>query len=202
MRHALAALASLLAVAACSSGGDLPCALLAVGAQCSADTDCCTGYCDLEGDVAACQKKPANLPACVGVNAFCTQDRNCCSGFCTNNACTATIASCLSLGSGCVQNDSCCSNYCRDDGEGHTACTPQPGLDGGTCGMPGAPCSTPGPDPDECCFVVCGADGTCSGGNASDGGGPTCGAAGAFCRYGSDCCSGECEQLTSTSACQ
>jgi hypothetical protein len=49
---------------------------------------------------------------------------------------------------------------------------------------------------------LCGPDGTCASGSTGGGGGGNCGQAGAFCRYGSDCCSGECEQLSSTSACQ
>ena len=203
MRQALLFPAALFVVAACSSnGGAQPCTLLAIGKQCINDTDCCTGYCDLEGDVAACQELPGSYPACQEAGSFCTQNRNCCSGFCDNSACVAETASCLSIGSTCIQSDSCCSDNCIGDGNGGTACAPQPVSDSGPgCGLPGTPCSTPGDDPGECCFGLCGPNSLCAGGGGGGGGGGNCGAAGAFCRYGSDCCSGECEQLSSTSAC-
>jgi hypothetical protein len=192
----------------CSSGGDAPCGLLSLGAQCVNDTDCCSGYCDLEGtsaDSAACQEKPKVAQQCVDATDFCTQNRNCCSGLCENNACFGTGAgtACLEIGSSCIQADSCCSDNCVDDGEGHTACTPQPQPDGGvTCGVAGAPCTTPGDDPGECCFGLCSTEGTCAGSTGGGGGGGgNCGGAGSFCRYGSDCCSGQCEQVTNGGAC-
>jgi hypothetical protein len=203
MRRALAFLASIVALAACSSGGDQTCTLTAIGASCMNDTDCCSGYCQLEGNGAYCQQKPKTPQACVGPTGFCTQDRNCCSGLCQNGACFSGGggSSCLSIGSTCLQPDSCCSVNCIPDGLGGTACAPQPQPDGGSCGLPGTGCSAPGQDdPGECCFGLCGFDSTCAGGGG--GGGPNCGGSGAFCRYGTDCCSGQCEQLSSTSACK
>lgn len=194
------------ALARCSSeGSNGPCTLTAIGAPCTNDTDCCSGYCWLyEDSTTACQTKPATPQACVAASGFCTQDRNCCSGLCDNGSCfgNAGGTSCLSLGSSCIQDDSCCSNDCVDDGQGHTACAPQPQSDGGlNCGLPGAPCTTPGDDPGECCFGLCGPTGSCASGGGGGGGGGNCGASGASCRYGSDCCSGQCEQLSSTSSC-
>lgn len=202
MRRAFLLVASVLVAAACSSGGDAPCTLLAVGAQCTNDTDCCTGNCQLEGDTAACQTMPKTPPFCVLGGSFCTQDRNCCSDICQNGTCFDTGAACLSLGSSCIQNDSCCSNDCISDGKGHTECAPQPQPDGGvSCGLPGTPCSTPGDDPGECCFGLCGIDLLCENGGGGGGGGGNCGQAGSYCRYGSECCSGQCEQLSSTGSC-
>jgi hypothetical protein len=201
-------LASLLVVAlvlACGSGGsgNGPCTLTAIGAPCNNDTDCCSNYCMLYDDmVTACQAKPGIPQACVDMNGYCTQNRNCCSGLCMNNACFggAPTGSCLSLGSTCIQDDSCCSNNCVNDGMGNTECATQPQPDSGpTCGFPGSPCSMPGQaDPAECCFGGCSPLSTCSGGT---GPGMNCGQAGAYCQFGTDCCSGVCEQLASTSAC-
>lgn len=203
MRSAVFLFGSFFVVVACSSA-DQPCSLTAVGASCMNDTDCCTGWCQLEGDGAYCQTKPKDpTQACVGDGLFCTQNRNCCSGLCENGSCFAGGGgtSCLSTGSTCLQPDSCCSNLCMDDGKGHTWCAEPPQPDGGSCGLPGAPCSAPGaPDPADCCFGLCGPDGTCASGGGGGGGG-NCGQAGASCRYGSDCCSGQCEQLSSTSSC-
>jgi len=194
-----AALSSSIVIIACSSSGTAPCTLTAIGAPCTLDTDCCSGYCELyEDQTTACQAKPASPQACVDANGYCTQNRNCCSGLCQDNACFGSSGgtSCLALGSSCIQDDSCCSNNCANDGEGNTACTPQPQPDGGTCGVAGAPCTTPGDDPSECCFGVCTSESTCAG-STSGGGGGNCGGAGTFCRYGSDCCSGQCEETTS-----
>ena len=188
-------------VVACSNGAQ-PCNLTQVGAACTNDSDCCSGWCQLEGTGAYCQTKPKDPVQCVGPGAFCTQDRNCCSGLCQNGSCFGGGGgtSCLSIGSSCIQADSCCSDNCIDDGAGHTACAPQPQPDGGSCGLIGAACSSPGqPDPSECCFGLCGLSGACAGGGG--GGGSNCGQAGASCRYGTDCCSGQCEQLSSTSVC-
>ncbi len=191
----------------CSSSNDGPCTLTAVGAPCNIDTDCCSGYCELyEDTTTACQEKPSTPQACVDSGNYCTQNRNCCSGLCTNNACFGggPSTSCLELGSGCIQDDSCCSNNCVDDGAGHTACTPQPQSDGGaSCGVAGAPCTAPGDDPTECCFGTCTSQNVCAGSTTGGGGGGNCGGSGTFCRYGSDCCSGQCEQVTSgNGACQ
>ncbi len=204
MRSAAAVLGSVFAIAACSSGGAQPCTLTALGESCLNDTDCCTGWCELEGTGAYCQNKPQSpTQACEAATAFCTQDRNCCSGLCDNGQCFAGGGggSCLSVGSTCAQADSCCSSNCMDDGQGHTWCASQPTSGGTTCGLPGMPCSNPGaPDPGECCFGLCGVDGTCSGGGGGGGGG-NCGGAGAYCAYGSDCCSGQCEKVSSGSVC-
>jgi hypothetical protein len=191
-------------VVACSSGGDGPCTLTAVGASCLNDTDCCTGWCQLEDNGAYCQAKPKPLPtSCVGPAAFCTQDRNCCSGLCQNGTCFAGGGgtACLSIGSTCSQDDSCCSVNCYPNGKGGMACAPQPQADGGlTCGLPGAPCASPGlEDPAECCFGICGTNGQCAGGTG--GGGSNCGGTGAYCKYGTDCCSGQCQQVSNGSQC-
>ena len=203
MRVAAALLFGSFILASCSSSGQQPCTLTAIGEPCLNDTDCCTGYCQLEGDGAYCQTKPGQEPACVGPSGFCTQDRNCCSGLCENGACFAGGGggSCLEIGSSCLQADSCCSVSCLSDGQGHTACAQQPQAEGGpSCGLAGAPCSMPGsPDPTECCFGLCSAIGTCSGGGG--GGGGNCYGAGASCTYGSDCCSGVCEKVSSGSVC-
>lgn len=193
------------ALSHCSSNGDAPCALAQVGATCTLDTDCCTGYCQLyEDSTTACQTKPKTPQACVAQGDLCTQNRNCCSGLCDNGTCFGGSGgtSCLSLGSSCIQNDSCCSNECVQDGQGHSDCAPQPQSDGGlNCGLPGAACSTPGEDPGECCFGLCGPNGQCASGGGGGGGGQNCGQSGAYCKYGSDCCSGQCETLSSTSSC-
>jgi hypothetical protein len=191
-------------IAACGNGGNAPCTLTAVGAQCINDSDCCTGYCDLEGTAAYCQQPPAEPAVCVDADLFCTQSRNCCSGLCKNQACFGGIAmtSCVSIGSTCIEDDSCCSDNCIETGQGTNACAPQPQPDGGlNCGVPGAACSAPGQsDPSECCFGVCDPTSLCGGGGGGNGG--NCGASGSFCEYGSDCCSGQCEQVTSGYACQ
>ncbi len=199
------AFAAVVVLARCSSNENGPCTLTPIGATCNTDSECCSSYCMLYGDqTTACQSKPSTPQACVDANGYCTQDRNCCSGLCDNGTCFggAGGTSCLSIGSSCIQADSCCSNNCVDDGQGHTACAPQPQSDGGlTCGLPGAACSAPGADPAECCFGICGPLGSCASGGGGGGGGGNCAQSGSFCRYGSDCCSGQCEQLSSTSAC-
>lgn len=188
-------------LAACGAATDTPCTLTAIGAQCVSDTDCCSGYCQLYDVAAYCQTKPKSTQACVGASAFCTQDRNCCSGLCENGSCFAGGGgtSCLSVGSTCIAADSCCTNDCINDGQGHQACAEQPQSDGGSCGLPGTACTAPGEEDTTCCFGVCGSNSFCIGGGG--GGGSNCGQSGAFCRYGSDCCDGQCEKLSSTSAC-
>jgi hypothetical protein len=189
---------------ACGTASNAPCTLTAIGAQCINDSDCCSNYCDLEGTAAYCQQKPTLYPACVDADLFCTQGRNCCSGLCKNGTCFGGGGgtSCVSIGSTCIQDNSCCSDNCIENGQGGYACAPQPQPDGGLmCGPPGAACSDPGAaDPTECCFGNCDLTSVCGGGGP--GGGGNCGQPGAFCTYGSDCCSGECEQVTSGSACQ
>jgi hypothetical protein len=182
----------------CGDSSPAACTALGIGAQCNQDSDCCSGYCDLEDMASFCQQKPAELPACIDADGFCTQDRNCCSGLCQNNACFggSDTGSCLSLGSSCIQDDSCCSNNCLNDGLGHTACSEQPQPDSGpACGLPGTACSMPGQsDPTECCYGLCDPTGSCAGGTS--GGGTNCGKTGAYCMFGSDCCSGQCETLS------
>jgi hypothetical protein len=189
-------------VVACSSS-DAPCTLTAVGQSCTFDTDCCTGWCQLEDQGSYCQTKPKNPPTCQGDTLFCTQDRNCCSGYCKDNACFAGGGgtSCLSIGSTCLQPTSCCSVNCVPNGQGGMACAPQPQGDGGlACGLPGATCTLPGEeDPSECCFGICSSTGKCAGGTG--GGGSNCGGSGAQCKYGTDCCSGQCQQVSNGTQC-
>jgi hypothetical protein len=200
-----AALPWLAVVVACSSNDNQPCTLTQIGAQCLNDAECCTGYCMIEGDAAYCQAKPKVYPACADVAAFCTQDRNCCSGLCEGGQCFGggVVAACLALGSSCTQADSCCSVNCVPDGNGGTACAPQPQGDGGlSCGLPGAPCTQPGQtDPAECCFGVCGSNGQCAGGTTG-GNNPNCKGSGGYCQYGSDCCSQTCEKVSSGFQCK
>jgi len=191
------------AVACGNTSSNGPCTLTAIGAQCISDTDCCSGYCDLEGTAAYCQAKPQEFPACIDADGFCTQNRNCCSGLCKSGSCFGgtQVTSCLSVGSTCLQNDSCCTDNCIGDGQGHTLCATQPVSDAAACGLPGVSCSNPGAsDPAECCFGVCDLTSLCGGGTT--GGGQNCGQAGSFCTYGSDCCSSVCQQSTSGSSCQ
>ena len=190
---------------ACSNS-DQPCTLTPVGASCLNDAECCTGFCQLEGDGAYCQAKSSSGHVCVGTGAFCTEDAHCCSGLCISNACFAGSVgtSCLALGSACTQADSCCSVNCVADGKGGAACGSQPQSDGGaTCGLPGASCSLPGEsDPTECCFGVCGSDGTCAGGSSGGGNNPNCRGGGGYCAYGGDCCSGVCEKVSNGFQCK
>jgi len=37
-------------VVACSNGGNQPCTLTQVGSSCLNDVECCTGFCQLEGE--------------------------------------------------------------------------------------------------------------------------------------------------------
>jgi hypothetical protein len=198
-RSGIAAAVIITGLACGTTSSNGPCTLTAIGAPCTLDTDCCTGYCWLYEDmITACQQKPGEPQACVDAQGYCTQNRNCCSGLCQNNACFAgaDTNSCLSLGSTCIQDDSCCSDNCLNDGMGHTECAPQPQPEGGlTCGLPGSACTMPGSaDPTECCFGACGIQSLCIGNGG--GGGGTCGGAGAYCQYGTDCCSGQCQTLS------
>ena len=203
--RSLSALSVFFALAACSSGGDQPCTLTQVGHACQQDTECCTGYCMLEGSGAYCQAKPATPQACVGTSGFCTQDRNCCSGLCQSGQCFGggVSTSCLAIGSPCSAADSCCSVNCVADGQGGAACAPQPQPDGGlNCGLPGAACSLPGEaDPSECCFGICGSNGQCAG-TTGGGGGSNCKGTGGYCQYGADCCSQICEKVSSGYQCK
>jgi hypothetical protein len=191
-------------IVACSNS-DQPCALTQVGASCLNDAECCTGFCQLEGDGAYCQAKPKAAPACVGTTAFCTEDSHCCSGLCISNQCFAGSvgSSCLALGSACTQQDSCCSVSCVPDGNGGSACASQPQPDGGaTCGVPGAACSAPGEsDPSECCFGICNTNGQCAGSTGGGSGGSNCRGAGGYCQYGTDCCSKICEKVANGFQC-
>lgn len=193
-------------LAACSNGGDQPCTLTQVGASCLNDNECCTGFCQLEGDGAYCQAKPKGGAVCVGTGAFCTEDSHCCSGLCISNACFAGSvgSSCLALGSACTQADSCCSVSCVPDGNGGTACASQPQSDGGVpCGLPGVQCSLPGEsDPSECCFGVCGSNGQCAGGTGGGNNNNNCRGGGGYCQYGGDCCSGVCEKVSNGFQCK
>jgi len=189
-------------VVACSNGGNQPCTLTQVGSSCLNDVECCTGFCQLEGEGAYCQAKAQ--PVCVGTGSFCTEDSHCCSGLCISNQCFAgsVSTSCLALGSACPQSDSCCSNNCVGDGKGGLACSSQPVSDGGSCGLPGTACSNPGEsDPSECCFGVCGSNSLCAGGSTG-GGGSNCRGGGGYCQYGGDCCSGVCEKVSNGFQCK
>jgi hypothetical protein len=184
---------------ACGQTASGPCTLTGIGSACTLDSDCCSGYCQLYDQAAYCQAKPKVEPACIDATGFCTQNRNCCSGLCQNGACFggSPQTSCLAQASTCIDNSSCCSNNCVYS-QGVQDCLPSPVADGGlNCAMPGDGCG----QASDCCFGLCGTNGTCtappSGGNP----GPNCGQSGSFCRYGSECCSGRCVQLTSTSSC-
>ncbi len=188
-----------LVLGACGQSSGGPCTLTAIGAACTLDSDCCSNYCMLYDHAAYCQDAPKVAPACVDANGFCTQDRNCCSGLCQNGTCFGGSAqtSCLAQASICIDNSSCCSNNCVYS-NGVQECLPYPTGDGGmNCQMPGGGCG----QPSDCCFAVCGIDGTCaapqSGGNPS----PNCSPAGASCQYGASCCSGRCATLTNGSVC-
>jgi hypothetical protein len=198
VRSVFSALLVVCALAACSSQPEsTTCSATANGQECSKDTECCSGYCMLEGMGSYCQDKPRTTPACVTAAGYCTQDRNCCDGLCKDNACFGTVlppGSCLEVGSQCAQPVDCCSLNCQPGQDGTPVCvaSDRP-TDGGACQPGGATCNGPG----DCCTNVCVAN-VCAG---SGGGGPTCGGAGAYCRYGADCCSQQCIKVSNGTQC-
>jgi hypothetical protein len=199
MRWLLGAFGIVLAAGACGQTAGGPCTLTQIGAACTNDSDCCSGYCQLYSGAAYCQQKPKVDPACVDASGFCTQDRNCCSGLCQNGTCFggSPQTSCLAQASTCIDNSSCCSNNCVYS-QGVQSCLPSPVADGGyNCAMPGQGCG----QASDCCYGVCGLNGTCAAPQTGGNPGPNCGQTGAYCRYGSDCCSNRCVTLTTTSQC-
>jgi hypothetical protein len=193
-----AAVVPALAAAACGSSSSHPAS--PVGASCSSDGDCETGYCATFYDPAS------KACACAPRGHACTEDPDCCGGLaCRGFQCVAEDA-CVPAGgdlgdagaAACCTGTSYASTCCTPGG---TTCTadlqccafalgygqclirsavvdgaPVSAGAGACCLSPGTRCTQSSP-----CCGECGSNGTCCLGTAT-----TCGS-------DSDCCSGACK---------
>jgi hypothetical protein len=154
----------------CVDSGHLIATCLDRAATCTADPQCCSGYCD----GSACAGRPG-APACRSLGESCGSAADCCSTVCADGRC-APQAACRAFGDRCASDLECCSFRCDGAGEfGWCAA--------GLCRHEGEPCGAS----TECCTMHCatGADGT-----------STCAASGgcrltfSACQDAQQCCGG------------
>jgi hypothetical protein len=196
----------------------------AVGSECTANPECCSGACGSDGLCA----EPAGQ--CELAGATCISGASCCSGLCVddgagNLSCGAGFGSCQPLGQSCDTATDCCSlgcsgGICSEDlcSTGGTNCLADSDCCSNVCGT-GGQCEVPAG-----CFLAgesCDADSKCCSANCIDfgGGDQRCGASGAcrvvgeICTAAEDCCGfncvigdgetyGQCETLPGFSECK
>ena len=145
--------------------------LLANGATCTANGDCCSDHC-------ASGICTAGWTVCEGLGDPCAFNHNCCSAHCETVLTGARVcvsgSACISLGDPCVTSVSCCTSYC--DGGVCSA---------GTCVMEGFACTSNS----QCCSHRCDVGGT---GLCQDAG-VSCEGEGEACTSHGNCCSGYCD---------
>jgi hypothetical protein len=132
------------------------------GNACGADADCCTGHCFDLLQVCSTGECAPDLFDCNG-------NTECCSGYCDPmfKKCGEPLE-CAELGDPCLLGPECCTTFCQGD---KCACVPT----GGACAQTSQCCT------DECNGEVCGK--------------LQCLAPGTDCVEPPMCCSGHCEEL-------
>jgi hypothetical protein len=178
---------------------------LANPAACTANEQCCAGFCDMTvpsdkhcadpvtctGNGAACSfntqcctgycdpsKFCGNPPVCRDLDAPCAANADCCDAYCnpSTRLCDTPVSACGATSSTCTANVDCCSSACNNP-----TGAPNAGTCTSTafCKVAGAACLNSG----ECCSV------DCVGGVCLE---AACKATGTGCVTSTDCCTGIC----------
>jgi hypothetical protein len=153
------------------------------GLACTADANCCSGYCDGTGHCA--------IPTCNATGASCSNGTECCSGLCDGTSHCA--APCKGSGTSCTETADCCTGLSCNIPLGDTSGTCETSTTP-SCSESGQACATTSDCCDPTTRLTCqdAAGASCTGtGCTCKPPAPTCGSAMQACTTADPCCSGQ-----------